>query len=252
MDSRFPRPPVRPGLRVIANWIALAAARSGCLLTVALPVLAALGAAPGPARAAALTVTVRDVASHALAEVAVTLTPAAARAPAATAHDSGPHALAVMDQRQLEFLPQVLVIAAGDEVSFPNNDSVSHQVYSFSKAKPFQLSLYKGRSQPPVTFERPGLVVLGCNIHDEMVGYVYVTDAAYFGKTASDGALTLSALPDGDYRLTVWSPRIADAAASLTRELRVGAGGSDHFEVRLTRPLRAQPEPRPRRPDWEY
>ena len=72
-------------------------------------------------------------------------------------------------------------------MEFPNNDTVSHQVYSFSAAKRFQLPLYKGEVHPPVTFDRPGLVVLGCNIHDVMVGYIYVTDAPYFGKTDREG-----------------------------------------------------------------
>ena len=74
-------------------------------------------------------------------------------------------------------------VGVGTRVEFPNNDSVSHQVYSFSPAKRFQLPLYKGEIHPPVTFDQPGLVVLGCNIHDSMVGYIYVTDAPYFGTT---------------------------------------------------------------------
>src|SRR5207248_5774076 len=73
---------------------------------------------------------------------------------------------AVMDQKNLAFTPRVLVVAAGTPVEFPNNDSVSHQVYSFSAAKRFQLPLYKGEVHPPITFDRPWLVVLGCNIHD--------------------------------------------------------------------------------------
>jgi plastocyanin len=165
---------------------------------------------------------------------------------------AGAHPTAVMDQRGLAFVPHVLVIVAGTEVRFPNSDNVNHQVYSFSKPKTFQLPLYKGRSQAPVLFDRPGLVVLGCNIHDEMVGYIYVTETPYFGQTAADGTLTLRAIPDGAYRLNVWSPRIADAAEALTRELVVGANAPQAVEFRLSRPLRTEPTPRPRRPDWDY
>ncbi len=157
-----------------------------------------------------------------------------------------------MDQRNLAFVPRVLVVGVGARVDFPNNDSVSHQVYSFSAAKRFQLPLYKGEVHPPVVFDRAGLVVLGCNIHDSMVGYVYVTDAPYFGTTLADGALQLKDLAPGDYRIVVWSPFIADPPASLTRSVHLEAGAPAVAHIQLSSALRAQPEPRPRRRDWEY
>jgi plastocyanin len=158
---------------------------------------------------------------------------------------------AVMDQKNLAFLPRVLVVAAGTRVEFPNNDSVSHQVYSFSAAKRFQLPLYKGEFHPPITFEQTGLVVLGCNIHDSMVGYILVTDAPYFGTTAA-GSLQLKGLPAGDYRVALWSPLIADAPASLTRTVHVDSNESAPMRIQLNLELRAQPEPKPHRHDWEY
>jgi plastocyanin len=159
---------------------------------------------------------------------------------------------AVMDQRDLTFQPRVLVVEVGTSVEFPNNDSVSHQVYSFSAAKRFQLPLYKGERHSPVTFDQPGLVVLGCNIHDSMVGYIYVTDAPFFGTTDTTGSLRFEGLPAGDYRLTVWSPYIADAPASLTRTVHVDGSATTPIRLQLSRPLRAQPEPKPHRRDWEY
>jgi plastocyanin len=180
-------------------------------------------------------------------EVVVTAMPAAA-------NTKFPSTLkpAVMDQKNLAFLPRVLVVAAGTSVEFPNNDAVSHQVYSFSAAKHFQLPLYKGEIHPPITFDRPGLVVLGCNVHDSMVGYIYVTDAPYFGTTAGGGNLQLKGLPAGDYRVTLWSPFIADAPASLTRAVHVDGNESAPMRMQLNLELRAQPEPRPHRHDWEY
>jgi hypothetical protein len=157
-----------------------------------------------------------------------------------------------MDQRNLAFVPRVLVVAAGSSVDFPNNDSVSHQVYSFSPAKRFQLPLYKGQHHPPVTFEREGLVVLGCNIHDQMAGYLYVTGAPFFGKTDAAGVFRLPDAPAGDYRMTVWSPFIADPPSALTLIAHVDARDSATLELTLTHELRARPEPRPRRGDWEY
>jgi plastocyanin len=198
-------------------------------------------------RGAEISVAVVDRQGHGVAQAVVTAMPAAGAA--------GPVALstpAVMDQRELAFVPRVLVIAAGTSVEFPNNDSVSHQVYSFSPAKRFQLPLYKGSRHPPVTFDRPGLVVLGCNIHDGMAGYIYVTDAPYFGTTGSDGDLHLMNVPSGDYRITIWSPIIADTPGSLTRTMHVDGSGLAATRVQLVRDLRVRPEPRPHRGDWDY
>jgi hypothetical protein len=157
-----------------------------------------------------------------------------------------------MDQNHRAFVPQVLVVPVGTPVSFPNNDSISHQVYSFSPAKRFQLPLYKGATHSPVTFEREGLVVLGCNIHDEMAGYIYVTAAPRFGMSDSRGSLELNALPGGEYRLTAWSPIVADAPSTLTRVVRIDPTAATKLKLQLSKPLRGRPEPRPRRNDWDY
>ena len=195
-----------------------------------------------------LAISVVDRAGHPVTDVVVTVAPldpkSSRPAPAATT--------AVMDQRNVAFVPRVLVIPAGTSVSFPNSDAVSHQVYSFSPTKKFQLPLYKGERHPPVTFEREGLVVLGCNIHDEMAGYIYVTQAPYFGTTDAAGTLRLADVPGGDYRLTLWSPVVADPPPTLIRTVQVAAQGVTASRVQLARELRARPEPRPRRADWEY
>ena len=195
-------------------------------------------------RAGDLTINVADRDGHGVAEVVVTATPSAGAPPAADPKSS------VMDQRNLAFLPRVLVVGVGTRVEFPNNDAVSHQVYSFSPAKRFQLPLYKGEFHPPVTFDQPGLVVLGCNIHDSMVGYIYVTPAPYFGTTTAAGRLTFTRLPKGDYQVTIWGPFIADAPGSLSRTVHVE--GDETTSFALAAALRTQPEPRPRRRDWEY
>jgi plastocyanin len=200
------------------------------------------------ARAGELRVSVQDRTGRAVADVVVTAVPSGG----AGHQGSSEAAEAVMDQQNLAFVPQVLVVAVGSNVKFPNNDSVSHQVYSFSAAKRFQLPLYKGAVHPPVNFDKPGLVVLGCNIHDQMVGYIYVTDAPYFGKTDAQGTLHWSAVPADTYAVTLWSPFIADPAASLARAVTVTQGAPGSALVRLGRELRASPQPRPRRADWDY
>lgn len=108
------------------------------------------------------------------------------------------------------FSPKVSVIAAGQEVFFPNNDDVLHHVYSFSPTKTFEFALYGKDESPGVTFDKTGLVVLGCNIHDRMRGYVYVTDAPYFAVSDDSGRVELTpakldSFPQS-YGINIWHP----------------------------------------------
>src|SRR5207302_2713268 len=165
---------------------------------------------------ATLGIHVQPPAGHALAGAVVTVRPldAPPRRPA-PAH-------AVMAQVNRASAPDLLVIAVGSTVAFPNSDSVSHQIYSFSAAKRFQLPLYRGKPYPPVQFDQTGVITLGCNIHDDMLAYLVVTDAPYFGRTDARGAWSAD-VPRGRYRVSVWHPRLRESqAADLERELTVG------------------------------
>ena len=113
---------------------------------------------------------------------------------------------AVVDQVGKEFVPRVMAIFVGTTVTFPNHDNVRHHVYSFSPAKRFELPLYSGVPAQPVVFDKPGVVVLGCNIHDWMIGYIYVSESPHFAKTASDGKAVISDLPPHVYTVRVWHP----------------------------------------------
>ena len=172
-----------------------------------------------------------------------------------TAPAVSPHrrdkATARIEQRDRRFVPQVIVVQTGTLVEFPNNDTVSHQVYSFSPARRFQLSLYKGTGHAPIEFDKAGLVVLGCNIHDDMIGYILVTDSPYFAQTDVQGRARISGLPAGAYRLRVWAPRIADAPASLERLVQVGEAAETAVDFALTKALLAAPTPRPGRAEWD-
>jgi plastocyanin len=114
---------------------------------------------------------------------------------------------AVMDQVNTEFVPRVLVVTAGSRVSFPNSDTTRHQVYSFSPAKRFELPLYSGTPPEPVVFDTAGVVTLGCNIHDAMVGYIVVVASPYHGLSGADGVVALD-VPEGDYTARVWHERL--------------------------------------------
>jgi plastocyanin len=185
-----------------------------------------------PVSAAELSVTVHTPDGRGVSGAVVAVEPAVPGPPA------GVRATASMDQRALQFVPNVLIVRSGTAVDFPNSDQVRHQVYSFSPAKPFQLALYAGRAHPPVIFSRPGLITLGCNIHDAMIGYIYVTDSPWFGGTAADGTLQLSDLPAGDYTVRVWHPRMAEVSAQLAQRVTVMGNGRTTSNFRLARPLR--------------
>jgi hypothetical protein len=105
-------------------------------------------------------------------------------------------------QVNMTFIPDVLVIPVHPRVQLTNSDVRSHQVYSFSAAKPFQLPLYRGKPCPPVVFDQPGVVTLGCNIHDNMPAYIVVTRATHFGRTGADGGRTAANLAAGRYSLS--------------------------------------------------
>src|SRR5436853_6519551 len=104
-----------------------------------------------------------------------------------------------IEQIDQEFVPRVKPVLVGSPVSFPNRDDVRHHVYSFSPAKRFDLPLYVGTPAKPVVFDAPGVVTIGCNIHDWMVGYIYVSESPYFATTGADGGASISGMPAGTY-----------------------------------------------------
>jgi plastocyanin len=189
------------------------------------------------ASAATLTVQVADQHGSALPDAVVTLTgPAVA--------PTGPFK-ADMDQRDQEFSPRVLAVHTGTQVKFPNSDNIRHQVYSFSPAKRFELRLYEGTPSQPLLFDKPGVVVLGCNIHDWMVGYIYVTDEPLFGVTDAKGALRLDQIPPGRYQATLWHPRSGDMQPVAGGEFEVPDSG---LTRRLTLTVQPDPEGKPGKP----
>jgi len=125
---------------------------------------------------------------------------------------------AVMDQRDVRFVPHILVVEKGAPVEFPNSDVVAHHVYSFSRPNNFVLPLYKGTPPAPVILEQDGVVTLGCNIHDGMLGYIVVVDTNVFGVTDDSGDVSLSVTDDAsNYEVSVWSPRIRDSKDPLVQ-----------------------------------
>ena len=124
----------------------------------------------------------------------------------------------VIEQKDEEFRPYVTPVVLGTAVSFPNHDTVQHHVYSVSKPKRFEIPLYKGEAHNTVIFDQPGVVTLGCNIHDWMVAYVVVLGSPYFAKSDESGSAVIAGLPPGRYTLEIWHPRLA---AEVVRDVVV-------------------------------
>ncbi|OIN01618.1 hypothetical protein BFR57_04610 [Idiomarina sp. MD25a] len=139
----------------------------------------------------------------------------------------------VIDQVDKQFVPKVSSIQQGSTVVFPNSDNIRHHVYSFSEAKPFELKLYSDQERPKVTFDKSGVVTLGCNIHDGMIGYVVINDELQGFVTDESGQVSIdinNALSEQSQAITlrVWHPWMGDNldAAELI-ELRLPVQESD-------------------------
>jgi plastocyanin len=187
--------------------------------------------------AAQLTALVRDDGGKPLPDAVVLAYPEDARA---VSPKSGEE---VVDQVDKEFVPYVKAVRVGSVVQFPNKDNIRHHVYSFSAAKPFELPLYSGTPAKPVLFDKVGIVKLGCNIHDWMLGYIYVTDAPYFTQSGGDGRAILDQLPGKRYRLRVWHPRMEIPEDKTLKQVDL----SDETQVTVEWKLKLKAEFRPRR-----
>ena len=126
--------------------------------------------------------------------------------------------IAQVDRR---FVPEVSVVTVGSSVNFPNRDTVRHHVYSFSPTKKFEIKLYVGSPTAPVVFDKPGIAVLGCNIHDNMAAWVVVVDTPWWARSGADGRVSWPNVPAGRYKLRVWHAALPVGAAPSEQDLRV-------------------------------
>jgi plastocyanin len=195
------------------------------------PLLFCLAALPG--RSSTVDITVKDARGAAVEDAVVWLMPKAGAA-AARRRESA------IEQKNKEFIPLVSVVQVGTPVQFPNRDEIRHHVYSFSPAKVFELKLYAGTPAAPIVFDKPGEVVLGCNIHDHMLAYVYVVDTSWFAKSGKQGEAKIDNVPAGEYDLHLW--HYAQAAPQATQSLRLRGDESQVSSFSL--PLKTMP-PRP-------
>ncbi|HEY1710120.1 MAG TPA: hypothetical protein VGG10_17755 [Rhizomicrobium sp.] len=174
-----------------------------------------------PAFAASVSVSLSDTHGAPAASAVVTLVPASAGAPV-TSHVPEE---AIIDQRHQMFLPLVVVVRQGGHVVFTNNDDTRHQVYSFSPIKQFQFEIEQGRKSEPVMFPKAGVAAIGCNIHDNMLAYVFVSDAPETIITDAKGTATLANITPGTYHATIWHPRFMPGQL-VTMDVVVTASGA--------------------------
>lgn len=174
---------------------------------------------PAVAPAATVTVDVRGPDGRPVADAVVSIE-VPGHAPAVP---RGPY---LMEQKAIAFQPRVLVVPVGASVSFPNRDPVRHHVYSFSPTKRFDLKLYGREEQRSVVFDKPGVVALGCNIHDSMSGFIVVSATPFAARTDAAGRATLADVPAGTARMTIWSTAIRQPGNILAQPIAVAAAGA--------------------------
>jgi plastocyanin len=201
-----------------------------CLLALILCLAAPLSAAAGD-----LIVTVKSPAGAPVADAVVTI----ASAHAGAIHFPWTYRMA---QKNIQFDPFVLIVPVGADVAFPNLDKVRHHVYSFSPAKTFELKLYGQEETRVVHFDKPGVVQLGCNIHDNMIAFIVVVDTPYAAKTDAQGLATLHDVPAGTQTLSVWRPYLHAPGNALRQTTQVPRAGAARLsivaDVRAPPPMR--------------
>jgi plastocyanin len=148
----------------------------------------------------------------------------------------------LVDQRHEMFIPMVTIVPRGGRIAFANNDQTMHQVYSFSPVKQFELTLAHGQKSAPVTFDKAGVAAIGCNIHDDMIAYAFVTDSPWTAITNAEGQLQIADVPTGVYTAHIWHPRLPPGAAAPS----VAVDATGPMAVLRTR-ITVLPEPKTHR-----
>jgi plastocyanin len=186
-----------------------------------------------PASAGDLVVTVRTPQGAPIADAVVSIA-ASASGPI---HFPWPYRMA---QQNIMFHPFVLIVPVGADVDFPNLDQVRHHVYSFSPAKTFELKLYGHDETRVVHFDKPGVVQLGCNIHDSMIAFIDVVTTPYVAKTGADGVARIAGAPAGAQPVRIWRPFLKAPGATLTQTVQIPAAGEARLAI--TADLRPPPD----------
>ena len=132
-----------------------------------------------------------------------------------------------MLQKDKTFTPHVLVVETGTTVDFPNLDPIFHNAFSNFNGQIFDLVLYPPGSSKSVTFRRPGIVRVFCNIHPAMSAIIVVVNSSYFATTDDGGQFTIADVPPGNYQIHFFHERAKpDKLEQLTTPISVNMGAS--------------------------
>jgi plastocyanin len=194
----------------------------------------------GPASASRLVVHFSDEQGKPVSDAVVTLEPESTVAPVAvsTKPASVTH---IIDQRDETFIPYVQIFRPGDSVLFRNSDTTRHHVYSFSDVGKFQFMLRPGQSSPAIVLGKSGITAVGCNIHDQMIAYLYVSSESEIALSDKDGDAVLGNVPAGRYTAHVWHPQLNPGQAEPTQSITLAGGVNS---AKLAFKLSLLPDPR--------
>lgn len=187
----------------------------------------------GPVLASDISVTVKTADGRPAPNAVVLVRPVAR--PPGPVRFPGPY---VVSQQNIQFQPHILIAPVGAAVVFPNRDTVRHHVYSFSPTRRFELKLYGKEEARSVRFDKPGVVALGCNIHDQMIAFIYVTDTPFAAKTDAAGKAVIRGLPAGAAKLGVWHPDSKARGGEVTLPITVGGAAMSQVVTVDLRPGR--------------
>jgi plastocyanin len=194
-----------------------------CRVRFVLALSIALLTASAPSWGATLKLQISDQGGQPLADAVAALypdTPDTAAKAAPRDH--------YIDQKDETFLPLVEVVSVGDTVYFRNSDRTRHHVYTFSQlaTPPFDFILKPNETSQPIRLQKPGAIPVGCNIHDFMINYLFVSDSRWAAKTDDKGVLTLTDVPPGAYSVKLWHPRLRPGAQQPTQPVTVSGDQS--------------------------
>jgi len=141
-------------------------------------------------------------------------------------------------QEDKEFNALVSIVPLGSTISFFNNDSVKHHVYSVSKGNKFDIPLYSGNRPKKITFTKPGVVKIGCNIHDWMLTFAYISQSKYIALVDENGKVSFSDIPKGKYKLHVWNPKFKNNKKVMIQSITINKNGVKKVKVSLLKKIR--------------
>jgi hypothetical protein len=190
------------------------------LTSLVLPFAIAAPALLSPAHAGDLNIQLTDESGRPVADAVVTVKPAAGLPKRPITFPWAP----TMVQQNIVFNPHVLIVPVGATVHFPNKDKVRHHIYSFSKPAKFEIKLFGSDQSRSYVFKSAGAVALGCNIHDQMNGFIKVVDTPYAGKSDGTGRVRIAGLPNGAAQVTIWHPSLRAKDNEIVASVPIGAG----------------------------